>query len=278
MGTRKKKDRRKAKRTAVLSASMNGISFRQVSGTDELREVFDSLAQRYEASTRAQLEAVNGDAGPLLLVKNDNRRPFHLLPAAEMFDHLPDHEDVRHLAAPIRRRWADYLSESPCPNALDFITSEMPPWSDLGQRWNRLAAYEQDYMEVWSTLNARDSVAALGAPVPSTTGQLRLALEQALESCRAARDAQNAVDPRSVYAYDSILFLPESRIRELLESLNDECDWFSFTWDEVLEQGHLHFREESGASDHTGSAAGYAAAVETLRSHGVACEQWSYWD
>lgn len=278
MGTRKKKDRHKAKRTAVLSTSMNGISFRQVSGTAELREVFDSLAQRYEASTRAQLEAVNGDAGPLLLAKNENRRPFHLLPAAEMFDHLSDDEDVRHLAAPIRRRWADYCSGNSCPDALDFIIAEMPPWSDLGQRWNCLTAYEQDYMEVWSTLSTRASVAELGAPVPSTTEQLRLALEQALESCRAARDEQNAVDPRSVYAYDSILFLPESHIRELLESLNDECDWFSFTWDEDLEQGHLHFAEESGPDDHTGTAAGYAAAVATLRSHGIACEQWSYWD
>lgn len=278
MGTRKKKDRRKAKRTMILTSGVHGITVTPVGSQEELWEQIRALAEKLEAQSKEQLRFLGGEHALQLLEQNGHRRPIHLLPAAEMFSSLPELDSVRHWTRPIRTAWETYALHRGDPDAIDFIVEAMPPWSELGICWNEFCAYEQRYMETWAVLNAREAARTIGSAIPATKEQLKTALQEALGACQTSRHAQEEVDARSVFAYDTILVLRESGVSELLDELAEECDWFGYSWDDALEQGHLHFKEESGASGHTGTAAGYAAAVAVLREHGVACEQWSRWD
>ena len=304
MGTRKKKDRRKNKRGAQATMAGQRRGANEPTGpqrtaceleddscadgcdrcaspcvTSVAGEEFDRwMEQSSKQSEKREeqfREMVDTPAGTMMRNANGNRRPALLLPPARMFSELPKLSVCGDEFEPLREAWLSRGVHGPVGPA-EFVACDLPR-RGLRDLWNTYAYLEQFYMDVWSLLGAEASRDSMTVEPPRDAAAMESALRAALDAFRQASEEQEREDPGYLYAYDNIHIAEDPEVEHLLRSVAAGSE--DYRAGESDRRGsYLHFVEASGASDHTATAAGYAAAVKVLRENGIACEQWSSWD
>ena len=294
MGARKKKDRRDANRAAKATGNTNpapaenqqddaGVAGVETENVPRVRSVsndeFDlwmtESAKRAESREKMFREFTETPVGWVMLRANANRPPAHLFGATQLLATMPADPNDQLDYSPISRAWEESDADGH-GDPTDFVACELPRLG-LGELWNTFCGYEQFYMDVWSLLNAEESRDSMTIEPPRDAASMKAALSAALTAFRAAYAEQEKNDPRYLYAYDTIHIADDPRIAALLERVSEGSEEFCFG-ESDRRGGAFHFREASGASDHTATAAGYRAAVKVLRSYGIGCAQWSMWD
>lgn len=283
MGTRKKKDRVRAKRQAQQGQSSSRSDREERLPSCEGPQVtslnpedFDEWLRRTTAAAESRdkrlHDFIDTPLGWVLLAANENRRPAHLLVPDELFGEMrTDPHDANDYSA-ISEAWLSGKDLDPGT----FVACDLGRLG-LGELWNTYAYYEQFYMDVWSLLNAESSRDEMLVSPPQDAAAMKQVLLSAFEAFQDAYQEQRESDHRYLYAYDTIRIAEDARVDALLKAATDEDELFNYG-ESDFRGSTLWFSQAGGPANHTTTAAGYRAAVEVLRQNGIGCEQWSCWD
>lgn len=215
-------------------------------------------------------------AAYLLTPYGDDRAPAHLFPANQMFAAMPcDMSDYRSLEV-IRDIWAGVRATQPNVVGGEFVCA-------LGEYgassvWREYAYSEQTYMNEWAQRTAEATAGQATKFIPETVVQMVDVFNEAMAAYRRAYKRQNKRDAVTVYAFMNMRITRDEAVEPLLREAA-ELTGTTFGVDEYDDEpSYGYLTMDSGNTELTCCAAGYLAAADVLRSHGIGCAPWAYWD
>ena len=245
-------------------------------GADDCLEVNDILND--EMPTVPDNSGVWNGAAHLLTPYGEDRMPAHLFPANQMFAVMPcDMSDYRRLEV-IRDMWAGVRATQPNIVGAEFVVALGGYDTSLSTVWREYALNEQTYMDEWAQRTAEGTKGQATKFVPETVEQMVEVISEAQAAYRRAYKRQGKRDVATVFGFMNMRIARDDAFEPLLHEAA-KLTGTRFGVDEYdNERSYGHLTLDSGNLELTCCAAGYLAACEVLRSHGMGSAPWACWD